>query len=96
MNHNDHERNGNCGATIPRIIEGTNMTVLEMIEEDALGYRVSDPDIYAEALSFYEKTKSSDGHPEVIEILRRIGAQDVSGLQAQRLDELRADLLADL
>ncbi|PLB55813.1 hypothetical protein P170DRAFT_433293 [Aspergillus steynii IBT 23096] len=32
------------------LIEGTNQTVLEMIEEDALGYRAGDPDLYAEAL----------------------------------------------
>lgn len=34
------------------IIDGTNRTVLEMIEEDALGYKVGDLEVYHEALSF--------------------------------------------
>ncbi|KAJ5676157.1 hypothetical protein N7462_009054 [Penicillium macrosclerotiorum] len=62
------------------LIEGTNMTVLESIEEDAIGYRVGHPDLYAEALLFYATTKASDGHPEVIEMLFRIGHQDAAEL----------------
>lgn len=78
------------------IIEGTNKTALEMIEEDALGYKVGDPEIYAEALSFYANTSSTDGHPEVIETITRIGNKGVTRLQAQAQAERRAELLADL
>lgn len=53
------------------VIEGTGKPVLEMIEEDALGYRLGDPDIYAEALSFYANSVG-DGHPEVLEIITRM------------------------
>lgn len=78
------------------IIEGTDKTVLEMIEEDALGYKVGDPEVYDEALAFYASTKSADGHPEVIEIIMRIGRKDVEALRARIEDENRADVLADL
>ncbi|KAJ5389144.1 uncharacterized protein N7496_000212 [Penicillium cataractarum] len=78
------------------IIEGTDKTVLEMIEEDALGYKVGDPDIYEEALAFYASTKPTDGHPEVIEIIMRIGRKDVRALRARLEAEYRADVLADL
>jgi hypothetical protein len=78
------------------IIEGTEKTVLEMIEEDALGYKLGDPEVYAEAVSFYANTSSNDGHPEVIEIIMRIGNTDTMASQAQIEAERRAELLADL
>ncbi|PWY93029.1 hypothetical protein BO94DRAFT_532836 [Aspergillus sclerotioniger CBS 115572] len=59
------------------IVEGTNLTVLESIEEDALGYRTNDPDNYAEALSFYTQTGNTDGHTDIVDMLIRIGQQDV-------------------
>jgi hypothetical protein len=77
------------------IIEGADKTVLEMIEGYALGYRVGDPDIYAEALSFYANS-TGDGHPEVLEIITRIGNKDVAMLQAPLQAERRAELLVDL
>jgi hypothetical protein len=46
-----------------------NITVLESIKEDAIGYKISDPEWYAKALLFYARTSSSDGHPEVIDII---------------------------
>jgi hypothetical protein len=76
------------------IIEGTDKTVLEMIEEDALGYKVDDPDVYAEALLFYAKS-TTDEHPEVVEIIK-CNNKDVTRLQAQLQAERRAELLADL
>lgn len=45
------------------------ITVLESLKEDAIGYKISDPDWYAKALLFYAKTNSTDGHPEVIDII---------------------------
>ncbi|OOQ81612.1 hypothetical protein PEBR_42245 [Penicillium brasilianum] len=64
------------------IIDGTNRTVLEMIEEDALGYKAN--------------TNPADGHPDVIEIILRIENQDVDTLRAQLRAEHQADVLADL
>ncbi|KAH7137010.1 hypothetical protein B0J13DRAFT_449859 [Dactylonectria estremocensis] len=60
-----------CGTVQDGIIEGSNLTVLESIEEDAMGYRAGAPEQYAEAQSFYASTSSTDGHPEVIEIILR-------------------------
>ncbi|CEJ54991.1 hypothetical protein PMG11_01275 [Penicillium brasilianum] len=71
-----------AGEVHSGIIDGTNRTVLEMIEEDALGYKVGDPEVYHEALSFYANTNPADGHPGVIEIILRIGNQDVDTLRA--------------
>jgi hypothetical protein len=78
------------------IIEGTDKTVLEMIEEDALGYKVGDPGLYDGALSFYANTKSTDGHPEVIKIIMGIGSRDVTRIRAQLRAERQAEALADL
>ncbi|KAI5463653.1 hypothetical protein BGZ63DRAFT_381987 [Mariannaea sp. PMI_226] len=51
------------------IIDGSNQTVLESIEEYAIGYRVNSPEQYFEALPFYEKTSTKDGHPDVTELI---------------------------
>ncbi|CAI7593113.1 unnamed protein product [Penicillium glandicola] len=85
-----------AGDVYGGIIEGTDKTVLEMIEEEALGYKVSDPEVYDVALSFYAKTKPTDGHPEVIEIIMRIGSQYVTAIRAQLRAQRRAEALADL
>ncbi|KAK7414571.1 hypothetical protein QQX98_006599 [Neonectria punicea] len=37
--------------------------------EDAIGYKTNDPEWYAKALLFYARTSSTDGHPEVIDII---------------------------
>lgn len=59
-----------------------NLTVLGVIEEDAIGYRVGDPDLYAEALSFYAETSSEDTHAtEVLDMLQRIGQEDTMELE---------------
>jgi hypothetical protein len=73
------------------IIGDTNKTVLQMIEEDAVGYRTGESDLYAEALStVYKRTNDSDGHPEVIELLLRISKQSVRELRAQFKDEFQS------
>lgn len=46
-----------------------DISVLDSIKKDAVIYKTSEPDLYAEALLFYARTSSTDGHPEVIEIL---------------------------
>ncbi|KAJ5246634.1 hypothetical protein N7468_001617 [Penicillium chermesinum] len=70
------------------IIGDTSKSVLQMIEEDAVGYRTGESGLYAEALStVYERTSESDGHPEVIELLLRVGKQSIRELRAQFKDE---------
>ncbi|KAJ4251074.1 hypothetical protein NW762_011725 [Fusarium torreyae] len=59
-------------------IEG--LTVLESIEQDAVGYKKYSPDQFSEAVSFYANAETSaDGHANVIEIILRINEEDVSG-----------------
>ncbi|KAM0547306.1 hypothetical protein ACHAPJ_010441 [Fusarium lateritium] len=59
-------------------IEG--LTVLESIEQDAVGYKKYSPDQFSETVSFYANAEiSADGHANVIEIILRINEEDVSG-----------------
>ncbi|KAL2673640.1 hypothetical protein Neosp_012083 [[Neocosmospora] mangrovei] len=60
------------------IIDG-RLTILEAIEEDAVGYKKNAPEAFDEAVAFYKShSNSSDGHPEVIEIIMQIDREDVS------------------
>lgn len=62
------------------IVAGTtNMTVLQSIEEDALGYKLNDPEDYAKAQQFYTQTSDHDGHKDVIEVILRPNSEGVSG-----------------
>ncbi|KAJ6144907.1 hypothetical protein N7470_008802 [Penicillium chermesinum] len=63
------------------IIENTNLTVLQSIEEDALGYRTSDPDLYADALHFYGNTSRADSHTDIIDLFTTIGQQSLDEAQ---------------
>ncbi|KAI8653553.1 hypothetical protein NCS55_01342400 [Fusarium keratoplasticum] len=55
------------------------LTVLESIEEDAVGYKKNAREAFDEAVAFYKSaSNSTDGHPEVIEIIMRIDQEDVS------------------
>lgn len=44
------------------------MTVLNAIKEDAVSYRISDPEEYFKALSFYANTSEADGHVIVLDM----------------------------
>ncbi|KAK2923235.1 P-loop containing nucleoside triphosphate hydrolase [Fusarium oxysporum f. sp. vasinfectum] len=61
----------------------TNMTVLQSIEEDALGYKLNDPEDYAKAQKFYAQTSDHDGHKDIIQTLSHIYNQDISHLEAR-------------
>lgn len=66
------------GDVVNGMIEG--LTVLQAIEEDAVGYKKYSPEDFSEAVSFYRGTvNSADGHAQVIEIIFRIDGEDVSG-----------------
>ncbi|KAM6508128.1 hypothetical protein FALCPG4_018015 [Fusarium falciforme] len=68
--------NGIVGGT-------TNKTVLQSIEEDALGYKINDPEDYAKAQAFYAQTSDHDGHKDIIQTLSHIYNQDISHLEAR-------------
>ncbi|KAJ6090541.1 hypothetical protein N7486_009356, partial [Penicillium sp. IBT 16267x] len=62
-----------------------NMTVLDTIEEDACEDRLGDPDLYAEALSFYAQTSSEDTHAtDVLDMLQRVGREDAVELEKRK------------
>ncbi|KAJ5100456.1 hypothetical protein N7456_006508 [Penicillium angulare] len=74
------------GDVVNGRIGGTNKTVIQMIAEDAREYRVDDPNDFDEALSFYAGSSSTDGHPDVIQVLRNVAKRDLAQLKAQ-MDE---------
>ncbi|QPC71862.1 hypothetical protein HYE68_002614 [Fusarium pseudograminearum] len=57
------------GDVINGTIEETNLTVLDRIEEDAMEYKVNEPELFSHALSFYANTSSNDTHTEILELL---------------------------
>ncbi|KAK2667010.1 hypothetical protein RAB80_017431 [Fusarium oxysporum f. sp. vasinfectum] len=70
----------------------TNMTVLQSIEEDALGYKLNDPEDYAKAQKFYAQTSDHDGHKDIIQTLSHIYNQDISQLEARTPDNVSKHL----
>lgn len=65
-----------------QVVDGLcrGMTVIERITEDAMGYKKYSSEFYAEAVAFYRaNNSSSDGHPEVIEIILRVDTEDLTG-----------------
>lgn len=71
------------------IVGGSNnMTVLDVIKEDALEYRVNEPEEYAKALSFYAKASSADGRADVIEIISNLAERDIAQMRAKIEAEL--------
>ncbi|CVL00324.1 uncharacterized protein FMAN_09813 [Fusarium mangiferae] len=51
------------------ITQDTNDTILDIIKEDAAGYKVNAPVQYAEAVAFYASTSSEDTHSELIKAI---------------------------
>ncbi|KAL3451533.1 hypothetical protein BJX65DRAFT_268050 [Aspergillus insuetus] len=62
-------------------------TVMEEIKEDALAYRVNDPEEYFQALSFYAGTSASDGHVDVIEVITNLSEEDIAEFRANEEQE---------
>ncbi|KAH7133508.1 hypothetical protein EDB81DRAFT_103244 [Dactylonectria macrodidyma] len=58
------------GQVVDGIIKGPpNLTVMESIKEDAIGYKRHASEHFAKALLFYAKTSSADGHRDVIDVI---------------------------
>ncbi|KAH6990151.1 hypothetical protein EDB80DRAFT_729579 [Ilyonectria destructans] len=64
------------------IMKGENITVLDSIKEDAVGYKVNAPEQYDEALLFYANASSADKHADVINTISNITLEDVADFQA--------------
>ncbi|KAJ5914308.1 hypothetical protein N7504_003191 [Penicillium tannophilum] len=65
----------------------SKMTVLDVIKEDALGYRASEPEEYSKALLIYAKTSSTDGRPDIIDLIRDLDERDVAQMKERMEDE---------
>ncbi|KAM0347653.1 hypothetical protein ACHAPU_004666 [Fusarium lateritium] len=64
------------------IIQQSNMTVLDSIIEDAVGYKLNSPEQYAEAVTFYAGSSPQDGHLNVIDAITHISAYDLDRFQS--------------
>ncbi|KAJ5108015.1 hypothetical protein N7456_004690 [Penicillium angulare] len=66
------------------IVPGSdNKTVLEVIKEDALEYKINDPEEYCKALKLYARSSSSDGHLGIIEMIRDLEEKDIVEMRAK-------------
>ncbi|KAL1853736.1 hypothetical protein Plec18167_005055 [Paecilomyces lecythidis] len=59
------------------------MAVFERIKEDALKYRISTPEQYTDALLLYGNTSVEDQHTDVIDMIKRIGRQNITETKAE-------------
>ncbi|KAM0549560.1 hypothetical protein ACHAPJ_009376 [Fusarium lateritium] len=63
-------------------LEGSGMTVVESITQDAVAYKQHNLEDYEKTVSvFQESSSQSDGHSDILEIVFRIYREDVSGIQ---------------
>ncbi|KAF0640885.1 hypothetical protein NXS19_007898 [Fusarium pseudograminearum] len=60
------------GEVINGTIEENNLTVLDRIEEDAMEYKVNEPELFSHALYFYANTSSNDTHSEILDLLANV------------------------
>lgn len=71
--------------------ESSNMTVLEIIKEDALSYRVSAPEEYFKAVSFYHGTSKNDGRTDVLDIICNLDEKEIAELEVKKKKENQVD-----
>ncbi|KAJ6014521.1 hypothetical protein N7540_009112 [Penicillium herquei] len=60
-----------------------SLHVLEAIKQNALEYKVNDPEEYSQALSLYQTTNPSDGHPDVIDTIVNLDDEEVAQMRAK-------------
>lgn len=82
------------GADVENDIVGgsSNMRVLEVIKEDALSYRVSSPEEYFKAVSFYLDTSKNDGHTNVLDIICTLDEREIAEMEAKKKKENHVDV----
>ncbi|KAJ5618571.1 hypothetical protein N7528_006682 [Penicillium herquei] len=73
------------------LIDGSNKTVLEAIKEDALEYRVNEPEEYSKALMVYATTSTSDGHTSILDMIMNLEEMEITQMRA----ELEAQAVID-
>lgn len=69
------------GRAEGNIIEAENTTVTEELLDDAMGYRVSNPNLYKLVATRYNTTSLNDGHRELIDIIVGVLGKDLNALQ---------------
>ncbi|KLO91661.1 Uncharacterized protein LW93_4558 [Fusarium fujikuroi] len=57
------------GGVLDGITQGTNDIILDIIKEDAAGYKFNAPIQYAEAAAFYASTSSEDSQSDLIKAI---------------------------
>ncbi|KAF5616102.1 hypothetical protein F25303_13609 [Fusarium sp. NRRL 25303] len=57
------------GDVLDGITQDTNDTILDIIKEDAAGYKFNAPIQYAEAVAFYASTSSEDSQSDLIKAI---------------------------
>jgi len=77
------------GEVTNGIVGDTNLTVLESIEEDAVGYKTNAPEQFANALSIYAKTSSEDTKQDVLDLISNVKALDVTNPEARTTYSIR-------
>ncbi|KAJ4256813.1 hypothetical protein NW762_008909 [Fusarium torreyae] len=60
------------GGVTNHILDGTNITVLASIKEDAIDYKVNTPEDFAKALDLYAGTSENDAHTDVLDTISRL------------------------
>ncbi|PYH77617.1 hypothetical protein BO82DRAFT_358122 [Aspergillus uvarum CBS 121591] len=65
------------------IIAEDNSTVTEELLEDARGYRLATPELFAQVAARYNATSAADEHPELVELIGSVLTEDLATLAAR-------------
>ncbi|OJK04726.1 hypothetical protein ASPACDRAFT_74297 [Aspergillus aculeatus ATCC 16872] len=67
------------------------MTVLEVIKEEALSYRVSYPEEYFKAVAFYRGTSENDGRADVLAVICILDEREIAEMEVRKKRENQLD-----
>jgi hypothetical protein len=67
------------------------MAVLDVIKEEALSYRVKEPEESFKALLFYANTSGADGHADVIEVITNLDEREIAEFKWRRSLRMRPE-----
>ncbi|QGI62723.1 hypothetical protein CEK27_006694 [Fusarium fujikuroi] len=80
------------GTIVDGLVEGSNQTVMEALEESAMEYKATVPDDYRHALSVYANTSNNDKHRDVLDLLSAVHLRDVSHLKERATFGIKCDI----
>ncbi|KLO89444.1 uncharacterized protein LW93_1503 [Fusarium fujikuroi] len=80
------------GTIVDGLVEGSNQTVMEALEESAVEYKATVPDDYRHALSVYANTSNNDKHRDVLDLLSAVHLRDVSHLEERATFGIKCDI----